>query len=208
MSIAPEHPLIPDPPVLPDDYVTPTAEKPSTGDPLDQPSHSGLHNRASTLVQRLNERLMVVETNINQIWPQVENARLASHQWTIPGSLGGVLTGQMLLPIVWNGSDHTVLFSAAKVTMYDIADQDVMVNLHVGTTLTGGGLDADLAPSILTYPMVVEAGQLTSPLYTYEEHFVVNSFHPQGTYVAAVIEQVGTPDMPGADLTIQLDRLL
>jgi hypothetical protein len=207
MSPAPQHPLIPDPPVLPADYVIPTVDKPSVADPLHRPSHSGLHNRTATMVQRLNERLMIVESNINQIWTQVENARLTSDFWTVPGSLGDVITSQMLLPLVWNGSDHTVLFEAAKITMYDIADQDVKVNLHVGQQVTGGGLN-ELTPSILNFPMVIEAGQRESALYTYEENFVTGQFHAQGFFVAAVIEQVGTEDMPGGDLTIQLDRRL
>lgn len=203
--IPPEHPI---PWVDPAEYVVKPADRPDSGAKLHAPPHANLHNKTSDMVQRLNERVSVVEGSLNKAWPQVDAARLASHQWTVPGSLGDVITGQMLLPIVWNGSDHTVLFSAAKVTIYDIADQDIVVNLHNGSSLTGGGLDAELAPSILRNPMVIEAGQLTSPLYTYAEHFVPNSFHGQATYVTAVIESVGSVDMPGADLTIQLDRLL
>jgi len=202
--IPPEHPI---PVVAPGDYVI--TEKPSVDDPLHAPSHSGLHNKTSDMVQKLNDRVTVVERNINLAWPQVDAARLAAHQWTVPGSLWGVPTLQLLLPIVWNGSDHPVLFSAAKATVYDKADRDIKVNLYTGFTLDGGGLNTDLATSILMNPLTIPANALTSPTYTYAEgHFRPNSFHDQGAYVAAVIESVGTEDLPGADLTFKLDELL
>jgi hypothetical protein len=201
----PEHGAI-DLTVDPADYAPLT--KPQTGDPLHQPSHSGLHNRGSTQVQRLNERVTIVETHMNDAWDAVSAARLASHQWTVPGSLFDVPTLQLLMPIVWNGTNHQVTYEAAKATVFDKADRDIKVMIYNGTTLDGGGLNKDITSAIFVRSLVIPAGQLVSPTYVQPNDFVPNAFHGPGSYVAAVIEQVGTEDLPGGDLTIQLDRLL
>jgi hypothetical protein len=205
MTIMPKHGEI-DLTVDPADYAP--MQKPQTGDPLHQPSHSGLHNRTGTQVQRLNERVTVVETHMNDAWDAVEGARLASHQWIVPGSLFDVPTLQLLMPIVWNGTDHQILYSAAKASIFDAADRDIKVMIYNGTTLDGGGLNKEITSPVLSRSLIIPAGQLTSPTFVQPNDFVANAFHGPGSWVAAVIEQVGTEDMPGADLMIQLDRLL
>lgn len=182
---------------------------PTTTDPLNAPSHSGLHSRVHTAVENLNIRVGVTEDSINDIWPQIDQARLAAHQWVVRGPLVEADNNKLLMPIIWNMTGRTVLFSAARATVYTPPQgRDLQVNIYTGHDLDGAILNTALASSILDAPLTIPAGQYTSPIATLAGGgFADNAFQAVNNYVVAVVTQVGTT-VAGGDLTIQLNRLL
>lgn len=182
---------------------------PATGSPLNDPSHSGLHSRINTAVENLNSRVSVVEGHVNDLWPEVQQARLAAHEWPVRGALNGADNNKLLMPILWNMTGRVVQFQAAKLTVFTPpVGQAIIVDIVTGTTIAGGVLNTGTMASILDAPMTIIPGEFTSGTVTQAGGgFAGTGVHAVNDFVVAVILQVGTTD-PGADLTIQLNRLL
>jgi len=177
---------------------------PAAGSLLNDPSHSGLHSQTNDAVQLLNGRVTVVETNVNNLWPQVQQARLVATTWLVPGTLLAANNNKLLLPLIWNMTGRSVDFAAAKLTVFTPpTGSAITVDIITGTTLVAGGvIDTASTDSILTAPLSIPVGELYSAEVT---TFV--GVHAVGTYVVAAVTGVGSTDA-GADLTIQLNRLL
>jgi hypothetical protein len=204
MSIIP--PEIPITIPNPADYVF---TDPSTTQKLDNPSHSQLHTKINDAVETLNGRVSITETNVNKIWPQIEQARLVANTWLVHGQLvDEEIAGKLMLPPIWNVTARPVLFDAARATVYTAPlGQEISIDIVTGPTITGE-LPDDTAHSILNEPLTIAPGTFTSDIITrISNGFIPNAFHAVGWYVAAVVSTVGTT-APGADLTIQLNRML
>jgi hypothetical protein len=180
---------------------------PSAGSKLNTPSHADLHTKLNTASENLHARLTTVEQNVNNLWPQVDQARLAAHMWDVPGVLDEANNNKLIMPIIWNMTGRTVLFSAAKVTVFTPpVGRAITVDIFTGHNLDGPILNTGLATSILKTPLTVPVGAYySSSIGT--NGFKDNAFHAVDNYVVAVVTQVGSTT-PGADLTIQLNRLL
>jgi hypothetical protein len=198
--------IVPTPIVSPDpaDY---EITDPSSTSLLNVPSHAGLHAQANDAVQLLNGRVTVIEQNVNNLWPQVQQARLVATTWLVPGTLSAANNNKLLLPLIWNMTGRAVDFSAAKITIFTPpTGAPITVDILTGTTLSGGMVDVVATDSILTTPLSIPVGEFYSAEITAAGSGFVGQ-HGVGTYVVAAVTGVGS-GTAGADLTIQLNRLL
>ena len=180
---------------------------PGAGSRLNTPSHSDLHTRINTATENLHARVTNVEQSVNSIWPEVDRARLAAHMWDVPGTLDEANNNKLIMPIIWNMTGRTVLFSAAKLTVFTPPQgSSITMDIFNGHDLDGSLLNTGLATSILKSPLTIPSGAYVSNSIG-ASGFKDNAFHAVDNYVVAVVAQVGSTT-PGADLTIQLNRLL
>jgi hypothetical protein len=209
MSIIP--PEIPVAPFAPYDIADP-----ATANKLDNPSHSAVHTKTNAAVEALHGRVAVTESGINSIWPQMEvlrqegeRARLAAHMWTVPGPLDELTLNSALLPPIWNMTGRSVLFSAARATVYTPPQgKEIKIEIWAGTEITGKIPDTTNMHMVLAAPLTIPVNSYTSDMLTIDGGgFAVNAFHAQGEVLIAIVTQVGDT-APGADLTIQLNRML
>lgn len=197
------------PEIPPADPATYQFTDPDTGSPLHNPSHAQLHTKINTAVENLNTRVAVTEASVNSIWPEVNQARMVAHAWLVPGTLDEANNGKLLMPPLWNLTGRSVLFYAATASVFTAPlGRSIEVELWTGSEITGELLDADSASMILKTPLVIPAGQFTSNTATMiSSGFADQAHQAVNDWVAAVVTQVGTTN-PGADLTVQLNRLL
>jgi hypothetical protein len=178
-----------------------------TTSPLVDPSHSDLHNQVNRAVSDLNARLNQLELILAGLTApegSIEQARLVANTWSALGPLAA--NNKILMPLVWNVTERTVTFQAAKATVMSPADADIEVDIVVSAVLSGPNYQSGTQNSILKAgKLVIPAGQYVSASLGPSD-FVGD--HPVNTYVAAYIEKVGSSAAPGADLTIQLNRNL
>jgi hypothetical protein len=180
--------------------------------PLTNPSHSQLHNTTNRAVLDLNQRVIMTEDIIRGLTApsgSIQQARLAAHEWAVPGPLQENQTHRILIPLIWNLTGRNVEFQAAKITVLTPADEDIKVDIVVGSELTGPEHDHDDGTQTSIFKsgteLVIPAGQYFSPTLVASDF---EGVHPTNTYVAAFVEEIGTDAAPGADLTIQLNRNL
>jgi hypothetical protein len=204
------------PPIGPDvDYalVDPSPTAPLSGT-ADDPAHASLHSDVNYAIRSLDDRLMRVEQNVTQLVKpkgSVEQARRAAHEWTVRGPL--VKDDKLLLPILWNMTGQAVTYEAAKATVYTpAASSNILIDIVNGTDLINDSYDPNTQTSIFKAGgLYIEAGQTTSVTVLSTDVGASAGFvadMPNGSYLAAVIRQVGSVAQPGANLTIQLNRLL
>jgi hypothetical protein len=200
------------PPIGPDvdyrlDDPSPTA--PLSGSTTD-PAHASLHSDVNYAVRSMDDRLSRVEENLSYLMMPnggVEQARRAAHEWVVRGPL--VKDDQLLLPIIWNMTGRALTYEAAKATVYTPSGgSDILVDIVTGTDLIGSSYDPGTQSSILAGGgLRIPVGQLTSATVLSSANGFVGSM-TNNSYLAAVITQVGSAGSPGADLTIQINRLL
>ena len=176
--------------------------------PLTNPSHSTLHNDANYAINDLADRVAHLEQIIAGLTaPQgsIEQARLAAHEWVARGDLDSSVVGVLLIPMIWNMTGRTVTFQAAKATILTPAENDVDIDIVVGSQLNGPDFDSGTQTSVL------KAGKLTVPA---GEAFSVSlgpsdftGQQPVNSYIAAYVQAVGG-GAPGVDLVVQLNRNL
>jgi hypothetical protein len=185
--------------------VTPLPTNVDTTSPLTDPSHSTLHNDANRGVNDLADRMVHLEQVIAGLTaPQgtIEQARLNASEWVVRGDV--VADGALLLPMVWNMTGRSVTFQAAKATLLTPAEDDVEVDIVVGSELAGPEFDDTTQTSVLKAPLVVRAGEAFSVSLGPDDF---DGQHPVNSYVAAYVKTVGA-GAPGVDLVIQLNRNL
>jgi hypothetical protein len=178
--------------------ITYALDAPDPNSPLADPSHAGLHQAENTAINLLSQRIGVFENAAPELASDLQQARLAAHEWPVRGTL--MVDNRLLMPVIWNLTGHAVQFDAAKLSVF-----------IPGGTLSSGDYDiGNTQSSILgAGKLVIPAGEYSSVTVTADGAgggFVGNM--PIDTYVAAVLTQVGSLSAPGADLTIQLNRLL
>jgi hypothetical protein len=181
-----------------------------TSSPLVNPSHSQLHNDVNRAALDLSNRLNHVEQILAGLTAPdgtIQQARLVAHQWFVRGPLSVEMTHTILIPLIWNITGRPSTFNAVKATVLTPADADITVNLVIGSQLSGPhhDHDGDTQTEILKQKLVIPAGEHYSATIGPDD-FVGD--HPIETYIAAFIDTVGSPDAPGADLSIQLNRSL
>ena len=92
-------------------------------------------------------------------------------------------TKPLILPIVWNVTGRTVVFWAAKATVFSPANADLDIDVVVGSSVTGPNFDAGAHTSVLT------AGKLTIPSGQYFSTTTVeagfNASQPVESYMMA-----------------------
>jgi hypothetical protein len=200
------------PPVGPDvDYAL---TDPSPTSLLTEPSHSTLHGDVNYAIRSLDDRVNRVEQNVTyMVKPKgaIEQARRAAHEWAVRGPL--VKNDKLLLPILWNLTGQAVTYEAVKATVYTpSASSDILIDIVSGTDLANDSYDPGTQSSIFKAGgLYITAGQTTSVTVLSTDTGATGGFvgdMPNGSYLAAVIRQVGSVAQPGADLTIQINRLL
>ena len=207
------------PPIGPDvDYALkdPSPTAPLSGSTTD-PAHAGLHTDTNYAIHSLNDRLGNVEENVlylvgdSQTKGQMEQARRAAHEWVLRGPL--VKDDKLLLPILWNLTGRAVSYEAAKATVYGASgSSSILIDIVSGTDLVSDSYDPGTQTSIFKAGgLYILAGQTTSATVKSTDTGSGEGFvgdMQDGSYLAAVIRQVGSGAQPGRDLTIQLNRLL
>jgi hypothetical protein len=182
-------------------------DTPRSNSPLDTPSHSALHGSENAAIHDLHTRVKTIEDSAAGTASAIQLARRAAHEWALRGPI--MAGDQLLLPILWNITGQPVLYDALKATVFTPPqDSDIIIDIVNGAVLAGDKVDYALQHSILS------AGELRIPLGQFTSNtisgtgFAGDATHGVNTYVAAVIKQSGGNTQPGADLTIQLNRLL
>lgn len=177
-------------------------------DPLSGPSHAGQHNALNGSVANLTATVKTLTDAVPGNAEAVQQARRAAHEWVIRGPL---ITGSdLLLPVLWNMTGHPVQYEAAKLTVYTPpADTDIIVDIVTGSGVASGQYDEGTMTTILAEKLVIPAGEHESRFYyglALGDDFVGEQ--AVENFLAAYVYQVGSEAGPGADLTIQLNRLL
>jgi len=175
--------------------------------PLTTPPHSALHNDVNRSVNDLADRVGHLEQIIAGLTApsgSIEQARLNATEWVLHGDVDGSVVNVLLLPVMWNLTSRSVTFQAAKATILTPPENDVTIDIVVGSALAGPDFDANNQTSVLEAPLVVPAGEAFSVSLS-EDDFTGQ--HPVDTYVAAYVAAVGG-GAPGVDLVVQLNRNL
>lgn len=179
---------------------------------LTDPPHADLHNKTGLAVNDLGNRVATTETTLIALTAPngpIDQARLAAHQWVVRGPLLVAETHKILIPLIWNITGRNVEFEGVKITVLTPADEEIKVDIVVGSTLTGPDHDHSGATQTSIFKTgkqpVIAAGQFFS-LTVPPDDFQGN--HPMNSYLAAFVEEVGSTTSPGRDLTIQINRSL
>ena len=173
-------------------------------DPLSKaPGHAAQHNAVNGSVANLSSRVGNLEAAGPPLVTAVQQARRTAHEWVVRGGL--VFDNNLLLPILWNLTAETVEYEAAKMTVYTPSTgSSIKVDLVAGDFIASGKYISDNMATVLTAPMEILVSAHESRFYTSADF--TTDMAPN-TFLAAYITQVGS-GTPGADLTIQLNRLL
>jgi len=175
-----------------------TLTDPDPTDPLVAPSHATLHTAVNAEIRSLTGRIDALAAKGPQTELDIRQARMAAHEWVVRGPVSG--SGVTMLPVLWNITGRVVEFTGAKLTVLSPATGgDIVVDIKMGTTL-GAGADQT---SILNTPLMIPAGQYFSATLN-EDAFP--GVHAMNSYLVA--SYTSSASTPGADLTVQLNRLL
>jgi len=176
--------------------------------PLANPSHANQHLTVNGQVANLISKVDDLTAGALAAATSITQARRTTHEWVVRGPL--VKSDGLLLPILWNLTSQTVQYEAAKMTVYTPpVGASILVDLVAGDFIASGQYDSEIMESVLSAQLEIMDGDYESPFY-YGASMQGDAFNtdmaPQ-TFLAAYITNVGSTT-PGADLTIQLNRLL
>jgi len=190
-------------------YDLPTTVSPTS--PLTDPAHSTLHNDTGAAINSLHLRVSDTEEYLDElIEPDgpIDQARLVAHTFLFKGAVttAAMSTKPLILPIVWNVTGRTVVFWAAKATVFSPANADLDIDVVVGSSVTGPNFDAGAHTSVLT------AGKLTIPSGQYFSTTTVeagfNASQPVESYMAVYVKDVHGATTAAVDLCVQVNRKL
>lgn len=184
---------------------TPVTIKPT--DELAEPSHSDQHNQANSSLANLLSRVGALEGAVPNLVEEITQARRVAHEWVVRGPL--VSGRNFLLPVLWNLTSRAVQYEAAKMTVYTPPGvTSIKVDIVTGPHVGNGIFDTNQQmTTILSQKLEIAENEHESQFYYATDGAFVGEM-PEEYFLAAYIDTVGDADTPGADLTIQLNRLL
>lgn len=168
---------------------------PDSTDPLNNPSHSGLHVATNASLASLGTRVGTIETQLSTTAGDIEQARRVSNTWVIDGPVTNTST-LLLLPLIYNLTARQVKFEAAVASLL--------------TAPSGGSITVDIvlgltpeSPPDPIATLVIQSGDNVSS--------VITGFSPPvmltSQFVAVRVRTVGSAT-GASGLTVQLNRLL
>jgi hypothetical protein len=182
---------------------------PDPNSQLVEPSHAELHTATNHAIQDMTLRLVALETALAQVTAPdggIEQARLVSNTWVLPGVLITEQTNRILSPVLWNLAGRDAEFSSAKASvMLPPVGGDIEIDIVISTLLDGDAYDLSYGQtSVLTHKLVIPEGANTSSTFLPSD-FV--GHHSKDNWIGAAVTRIGS-ETGGYDLTIQLNRLL